>query len=363
LAESATRNTIITTLPIVATALVIGYCIPALGFMPWPASQFDQEQYLRLSVFTVGNTGWLSAWAFLQIYATVTHLLKPQNRTMMPVADPFNPIVLVLALGLSGWMWVGLLQSVPQMFSQAEVTQPQLWSGVITGMAATAILFFLAHCLNHVIPGKGFWGLLALSNLYGFALSAPGGMEFFASGAMSRNIAIFSIALCVVSFGTSVFLMRSKPSANDLAPQQIFAILALTTAASPTISTLVFDYSQNSLPQLNEMLPSFAQGQAFEILLLIASLLMTLILVVLFTIKNSWHVSTWLTPLAIAAMYVVHELNALLGGLFWSQLPIMTLAFLGWCAGQLYEALPTPPVSTQEDDAAFDKEFRRGWRN
>ncbi len=362
-AETAVRSSMVKAICFVGAALVIGQNIPAMGFMPWPTSVFDQEQLLRVSIFSTGITSWMSAWAIIQVWLMVAYWMRPIGQTSMPVANALSPITVGLTLGISGYMWLGFLQAYAQMLLHLDITQIQLWCGVITGMAGTAVLVYLARFLDHVSPGNGFFGVIALSQLLGFAVSLPGGIEFYTTGGISLKMALFSLALCAVLFAVTVFLMQAKQKADDLTPQHVFAILILTAAASPMLSTVVLLVFEDNIGQLNEILPDFARGQAFNVIFLLSVIVMTIVFGFLFAARNALNANTWLKLAALTIMYTVQELNALLNGLPWSAIPVLTMAVLGWCAHHLYQAMPKKRASPHVENVDFDDEFRRGWRN
>jgi hypothetical protein len=363
LAKVYPLNTAKTALPILATLLVVGYHIPAFSHLPWPITPFEQEQYLRLSIFTVGNMGWLTAWALLQLYHLVNHVLTSRSEHATPIANPFNPFVLLLALGFSALSWIGLLQGFPQMFYKADITVTQLWIGVVTGLAGNALLFFFARCLNQVFPGYGFWGLIAIIDLYGFALSLPNAIEFYSSELLSRNIVILSVALCTLFFTTAIFLMRLAQNSKTFSPAHVLTLLTLIIAVAPMVSAFSYYTAQDFLPLLNEALPVFAQGQAFNILATTGSILVLFVLALLFNLKTGLNGRSWLIVGTIALMMAASELNALVAGFMWSQLQVVTVVFLAFCATEADKLLPNPPAKNPADEENFDNEFRRGWRN
>lgn len=331
--------------------------------MPWPPDRHIQEQLLRFNIFAAGFTAWSTAWTIFQIYEFFKYWFSSKPPALVPVANPLHVKVLLLSLLISGLMWVGLLQSFTQIFFNSAITTPHMIIGVTTGLAGTGLLFFLVRCLNQVLPGYGFWGLLALAGCSGFALSMPGAIEFFASGAVSPLKLAISAILFMVTIGAAVFLMAPDSTKSALSSHHKFAVLALTAAASPWAASIVFSFSQDVLPHLNEMLPLFAQGQAFQWLLIGASIVLTFIFMFLISATSYRNARFWLSLLSIATLYVTNELIIQISGLPWPQLPVLTLAFLAWCAHQFYGAIPKSPASTEDDDVAFDDGFRRGWRN
>jgi hypothetical protein len=361
--ELVKRSKIFVTLAAVAAAFVLGNYIPVLGFMPWPTDGQSKQQLLRLNIFAAGFTAWSSAWILFQVYELFKYWFSPKRQALVPVANPLNVRVLFLTLLVSGFMWVGLLQSFSEILFNTEITTLQTIAGVITGLAGTGLLFFLARCLNQVLPGFGFWGLLALGGLYGLANSTPAGIGFLASGAISPNRLAISALLFVTSVGAAVFLMWPNKTKNALTPHHIFAAIVLTAAVSPWLANIVFYLFENTLPQLNEMLPTFAKGQALQWILITASIILTLIFMSLSSSTSQWNARFWLSLLSIATIYLANELFVQFGGLPWPQLPILTLTFLAWCAHQVYGLIPVPPTSSEDDDVNFDDEFRRGWRN
>lgn len=365
MADVAARGKALAIFAAVAATFVLGNYIPVLGFMPWPTDQHTQEQLFRFNIFAAGFTAWSTAWMLFQVYELFKHWFSSKSQTLVPVVNPLNAGVLFLALLVSGFMWVGLLQSFTQILLNTGINTPQTIIGVITGLAGTAFLFFLARCLNHVLPGYGFWGLLALGGLYGFAISIPAAIGFLASGAVSPSRLSIAALLFIASVGAAVFLMVPDKTKHALNPHHIFAVLVLTAAVSPWVNTIVFDLFENILPQLDERLPQFAQGQAFQWLLISTSIVLTLIFLFLMSSTIYRNARFWLSFLSIATIYVTNELIIQIGGLPWSQIPVLTLVFLAWWAHQVCGEIPQSTTTSAEvdEDVAFDDKFRRGWRN
>jgi hypothetical protein len=361
--DFVTRGKMCATFAAVSAAFVLGHYIPVLGFMPWPTDRHVQEQLLRFNIFATGFAAWSTAWTFFQVYELFKYWFSSKTPISVPVANPLNLRVLWLALLVSGLMWVGLLQSFTGIFFNTTITMPQMIIGGITGLAGTGVLIFLVRCLNRVLPGNGFWALWALAGCYNFASSVPPGLAFLASGVVSPIRLAVSVFLFITSIAAAVFLMMPHKTKSVLTSHQVFAVFVLASAALPWTGTIVFYIFQSILPQLNETLPEFAQGQSLQWSLIITSITLTWIFMFLISPTSYRTANFWLSFSSFATIYVTNELIIQIGGSPWPQLPILTLTFLAWCAHQLYVAIPAPPTSSEEDDVTFDDEFRRGWRN
>lgn len=361
--DFVTRGKMCATFAAVAAAFVLGNCIPVLGFMPWPIDRHVQEQLLRFNIFATGFAAWSTAWTIFQVYELFKYWFSSKTPVSLPVANPLSIKVLLLAFAISGLMWVGLLQSFTGIFFNTTITTPQMIIGGITGLAGTGVLFFLARCLNQVLPGNGFWALWALAGCYGFASSVPPALGFLASGAVSPVRLSVSVFLFITSIAAAVFLMMPSKAKSVLNSHQVFAVLVLASAALPWTGTIAFYIFQSIFPQLNETLPEFAQGQSLQWSLITTSIILTWVFMFLMSPTSYRTANFWLSFLSIATIYVTNELVIQISGSPWPQLPILTLMFLAWCAHQLYGAIPGRPTSSEDDDVAFDDEFRRGWRN
>jgi hypothetical protein len=347
-------------------ALALGQHIPATGFLLNELDIQYQEQLGHISIFSGGFASWFVSWALLQLFLLVKYWWPSQSMTAPQLANPFDPRVVWLTLILSSFTWFSLLGNVVPIYTQIPLTTPQFLVGMTSGLAGVSILFFLGQLINRRVPGFGFWGLIVLSNLYGFGISFYSEIQFLLQGEMSRTVAAISILLLLLCLASAVVLAGKCSESSSLPAPAIFASILLSEVVALWLTPLIYLALEPVLLQWAAYLPEIVVHQAFRIVANLLKIVCALVFLALLASRNRRLVWRWDKAPFLVVLLVAGEINAFAGGLMWSDVSPLSWLIVAWASSKAWKAYSDyrgpVAVSTTTDDDHFDEDFRRGWR-
>jgi hypothetical protein len=348
--------------------LALGHHIPVGGVLSDAIDAYSRQQLSNISIFSAGFSSWFTAWVLFQIYGLIKHRLMSIRGGTSIVVNPLDVKILLLTLLLASFAWFGMLGSIVPIYTGSPLSTGQLLTGMVSGLAGVCILIYLGRLLDQVVPGFGFWILLACSSLYGLGLSVLPEIEFLLTGALSRNLAFVSLLLllfCLVSAG---FLARETTEALELPAPMIFASLLLSSVVAQWLTPFVFVPLEPFLPGFVGVLPDVVVEQAYRCIAALIEIVLVLVLVFVsvFARRDTRVVWRWDVAAAFVILLSSVELNILLGGLTWSQLSPLVWLIVTWAALKILTDFRNhrgPEVFQEtKDEDLFDANFRRGWR-
>jgi hypothetical protein len=351
----------------ISFALALGHHVPAAALLLNTLDTDSQQQLAKMHIFSAGFTSWFLSWSLFQIFLLLKHRWTPNLTTKPPAIDPLDVRILVLTLVLASLEWFNLLANIVPIYTQIQTSMPQLLVGLVSGLAGLGVLFLLACWMNRLIPGFGFWGLIALTNLYGFGTSLYFEIPFLLSGEMTRNLATVSILLLIACVFSGFILVRERQEDGVTSAPLVFSSVLLSAVVSQWLSPFIYLAVQPVLPQLGAYLPDTVIRQAYLFIAILVEVALGIIFVSLFIGRNSgvlWRKDI-VIPLVI--LLLAGKLNAVLGGLSWSQLSPLSWVIVAYASSKVLKAFrdyrgPIVATSTSDEDS-FDQDFRRGWRN
>jgi hypothetical protein len=344
--------------------IALGYHVPVTGFLLNGLTDNAQSQLASIHIFSVGFSGWSISWALFQVFALIRQKSASATSTTVQVVNPFDIKIFVITLIISSLEWFGVLSGTVPMFTQNAASTSQLLIGITTGLAGVSILFLLGLWIERLTPRFGFWALIALLNLYGFGSSVAFGIEMLVTSGISRNLAIFSLVLLLLSIFSAVFLVHDQQENVPENPPAVFSILLLSSVFMPWLTSFIYLALEPILPLFAEDLPEFAMRNFYIFTILVVQIVFIFIFNWLFILRKSGVMSLLKVPALLAILLVASELNFVFGGLQWSRVSAMTLLIVAWAAWEILKAYRNyrgPIVVETKDD--FDDDFRRGWRN
>jgi hypothetical protein len=348
----------------VSFVLALGQHIPVTGFLFGGLTRDTQSQMANIHIFSIGFSGWSLSWALFQVFSLIKQRSASAISKTVQVVNPFDIKIFVMTLIISSLEWFGVLSGTIPMFTQNAASTSRLLIGITTGLAGVSTLFLLGLWIERLIPRFGFWVLIALLSLYGFGSSVAFGIEMLVTSGISRNLAIFSLVLLLVSIFSAVFLVHDKQEHVPDNPPAVFSILLLSSVFMPWLTSFIYLALEPILPLFAEDLPEFALRSFYIFTILLVQIAFIFIFNWLFILRKSGVMSLLKVPALLAILLVASELNFVFGGLEWSRVSAMTLLIVAWAACTILKAYCNyrgPIVVETKDD--FDDDFRRGWRN
>lgn len=353
-------------LAVVSFALALGHHIPATGFLLNALDADSQEQLAHINIFSTGFTSWFLSWALFQMVLLFKHRWLSNLTTIAPAIDPLDIRILLLALVMASLEWFNLIANITPFYTQTQASTLQLLVGMVSGLAGLSIFFLLGRWMNRLMPGFGFWGLIALTNLYGFGTSLYFKIPFLLTGEVTRNIATVSLLLLLACVLSAVILVRERPKYGVISVPMVFSSVLLSAVVSQWLSPFVYLAIQPVLPQLTGYLPDIVIRQAYLCIAILVEVALGVIFVSLFIGRNNGIL--WRKDIAIplVGLLLASKLNVLLGGLTWSQVSPLTWLIAAWAASRVVanfcDYRGPRVVQKSNDKDLFDVDFRRGWR-
>jgi hypothetical protein len=347
---------------IVVLLFMFGLRMPALVYLFPDVDVLKQQTYFTLSLFSHGFMSWITAWSIFQMFYGLKHRLMGASLAAVPLTDPFDRHLLVLALLLSGFSWYGVVIGVIGSFSDRPIDTRLVLTSLLIGTAGTSLYFFLGMLLDRIKRGFGFWLLLLLQALYFAGTNSLQSFAFMLEGRLSRTQVLLNALLIVASIFAAVVVLRPRAQNTHISPRHIFALclLAMTVAtlAAPSIYAAFIFFVW---PIDTAFGPAFMPEMAISLFALVIEILSLLGVAWLFlgNLKNC--LAAWDIVLGLVAILVATEIQVLMGTGFWPGFWPLHFVLLAWAASELRHALPATPPKPPVDDA-LDESFRRGWR-
>jgi hypothetical protein len=332
------QKRVVLALAAASLVLALGHHIPVTGFLFSGLTIDTQKQLLNIHIFSVGFSGWCLSWALFQVFGLIKQQSSSGSLTTIQMVNPFEIKIFAVTLVISSFEWFGLLSGTLPIFAQSAASTSQLLVGVTTGLAAVSILFLLGRWIESLTPGFGFWSLIALFNLYGFGSTLAFGVDFLMTAGISRNRAVFSLALLLVCILSAVFLVRARQETDPAGAPVAISILLLSSAFMPWLVSFVFVALEPMLPMFARHLPEFALQNFYAFVMVLVQILLVFILNWLFILRKSETVKFLKVPALLAVLLVASELNFLFGGLQWSRISMLTLLIVTWAACEILKA-------------------------
>jgi hypothetical protein len=346
----------------VVLLFMLGIRMPALVYLFPDVDILLQQPFFTMSLFSHGFMSWITAWSIFQLYYALKHRLVGESNAAVPLTDPFDLRLLVLALLLSAFSWYGVVVGVIGSFSDRPIDTRLVFTSLLIGTAGTSLYFFLGMLLDRIKRGFGFWLLLLLQALYFAGTSSLQSIAFMLEGTLSRNQLLLNALLIVASIFAAVVVLRPRAQNTHISPRHIFALCLLATSvatlAAPSIYAAFIFFVW---PIDTAMGPAFMQEKAISLFALVIEILALLGVAWLFlgSLKNC--LANWDIVLGLVAILVAAEIQILMGTGFWPSFWPLHFVLLAWAASELRHALPVSKPKPPVEDA-LDEGFRRGWR-
>lgn len=345
----------------VVLLFMIGIRMPALVYL-FPDVEILREQtFLTLSLFSHGFMSWITAWFIFQLFHLLKHRLVGTSLVAVPLTDPFDWRLLVLALLFSAFSWYGIAVGVVGSLSDRPLETRVVLMSLLIGTAGTSLYFFLGMLLDRIKRGYGFWLLLLLQALYFAGTTALRSFAIMFEGTLSRNQLLLQGLLIVASVLAAVVMLRPRAQNSLISPRHIFALCLLGMCVAMLVAPSIYVAFNFVWPTYTAVDPASMQGIAVSLFALVIEILSLLAVTWLFLggLKNC--VAAWDIVLGPVAILVATEIQVRTGTGFWPSFWPLHFVLLAWAASELRHALPSPQPKPPADEA-LDEGFRRGWR-
>jgi hypothetical protein len=242
--------------PLAITALALA--IYLLGsFIPLPgldASAFAamangsnlSSMIGRLSIFSLGIVPWFSALLVAEFFVFLFSDIRDTSLARDGHADPFNIIVVMLALVFAIFQGSGIaraLEAFPNMVMEPGITFEMTTVASLT--AGTALIISLGRIVETLGIGRGFWVLYAAALLQQLPRLAAQLLESSRIGAIGpESIVVLGVAIIAVIAATLALLIsRTRAGFGKFEP--LVWPLILAGSAASWIALPVYDLDMN----------------------------------------------------------------------------------------------------------------------
>jgi hypothetical protein len=339
---------------------MLGIRMPALVYLFPDVDVLAQQSFLTMNLFANGFLSWITAWSIFQLYHVLKHRMIGKRDNAVPLTDPFDLRLLVLALLFSAMSWYGMVAGVIASFLDQPLDRGRLLMSLLIGTAGTCLYFFVGMLLERIRRGFGFWLLMLLQALYFAGTTSLQSLARAFEAEFSRKQLTLMVALLLASALAAVFVMR--PERRDgLTSRHIFAICLVAMCIATFVAPAIYAAIVVVWPMHTAVDPASLSGIAVSLLALIIEIFALLVAVWLFlgSLKNG--LAAWDIVLGVAGMFIANEILVRAGAGFWPSFWPLHYMLLGWAAGEVVRALPYREAKPVED-VALDEDFRRGWR-
>lgn len=217
-----------------------GY-VPLPGVDPLAASVAGQLGRTRFSIMALGMVPWLSALMLFEVLALALPQWLSRRFTTEGYADPFSLPVLGLALTIAALQAYGVTTAMTSMAGLVADPTAATKIGMMTSMTAgTALAMALAHLVNRVGVGRGFWVMLAGAFVPQFLQAISLNAGFVRYGMSSGLSLLFAIATAAVALGATVAILEARNASGFKSALPVVLPQLLGGVAASWVMALIF---------------------------------------------------------------------------------------------------------------------------